>query len=93
MSRKTLFKATAIVVCFAILALSMPGTAQARPNINIKRIIRTPISFLSSLFSFIPVLSPHQDSTPPEQAEDSSNINKKIKTTGELDSIRLVEKD
>ena len=93
MSRKTLFKATAIVVCFAILALSMPGTAQAGTQINFKRIIRTPISFLSSLFSFIPVLSPHQDSTPPEQADDSSNINKTIKTTGELDSTRLSDRD
>jgi len=93
MSRKTLFKATAIVVCFAILALSMPGTAQARPNINIKRIIRTPISFLSSLFSFIPILSHHQDRTRPEQADDSSNINKKIKITGELESIRISDRD
>lgn len=91
MSRKTLFKATAIVVCFAILALSMPGTAQAGPNF--KRIIRTPISFLSSLFSFILVLSPHQDSTPPDQADDSSNINKKVKTTGELVSIRISDRD
>jgi len=91
MSRKNLFKATALVVCFAILALSMPGTAQAGPNF--KRKIRTPVSFLSSLFSISPVRSPHQDSTPPEQADDSSNINKKIRITGELDSIRIVEKD
>jgi len=91
MSRKNLFKVTAIVVCFAILALSMPGTAQAGPNF--KRIIRTPVSFLSSLFSFIPVLSPHQESTPPEQADESSNINKKIRITGELVSTRIVEKD
>jgi hypothetical protein len=58
MSKKTLFKAAAIVICFAFLSLSFPGIANARPRtpkVDFTNLIKKPVFIFSSLLSFLPI--------------------------------------
>jgi hypothetical protein len=58
MSKKTLFKAAAIVICFAFLSLSFPGITDARPRspkLDFYHLIKKPIFVFSSLLSFLPI--------------------------------------
>lgn len=58
MSKKTLFKAAAIVICFAFLSLSFPGITDARPRspkLDFHNLIKKPVFIFSSLLSFLPI--------------------------------------
>jgi len=58
MSKKTLFKVSAIVICFAFLSLSFPGITDARPRTpkaNFNNLINKPVFIFSSLLSFLPI--------------------------------------
>ena len=58
MSKKTLFKAAAIVICFAFLSLSFPGITDARPRspkVDFANFIKKPVFIFSSLLSFFPI--------------------------------------
>lgn len=58
MSKKTLFKAAAIVICFAFLSLSFPGITDARPRspkVDFTNLIKKPVFIFSSLLSFLPI--------------------------------------
>lgn len=58
MSKKTLFKAAAIVICFAFLSLSFPGITDARPRspkVDFANLIKKPVFIFSSLLSFLPI--------------------------------------
>jgi len=94
MRKTNLRRVAAVIAVVAILSFALPGTVSARENakkFNFKQIIKTPVTLLASLFSFIPVFD---DYTQPDQPDNPENKNiKKIKITGGLTSVRPSEED
>ncbi len=85
MSKKTLIKITAIVVCFAFIGLTLPGMADAKTKakkINITKILKKPASFISSLLGIIPIYGNGKYFANEDVL--SGNNEKRIKTTGDL---------
>lgn len=83
MPKKTLIKVTALVVCFTLLALSVP-TMNAKPNsgkFDIGTFFKKQVSFFSSLLSFLPIFNNGQDL-------ENEDILQQVKVTGNLESGR-----
>lgn len=94
MPKKNLKRVMAVIAVLAVLSFTLPGTVSARVSaekFNFKKIIKTPVTLLASLFSFIPVFDNYTQPDQPENLE-SKNI-KKIKVTGGLTSVRPSEED
>lgn len=94
MSKKTLLKTTAIVVCFAFLLLSSHGLASARmkpAKFDLSNIIKKPVAFFSSLLSFLPINNTGMDAGSDSSFGEKSNS--KTKITGGLASHRLSDGD
>jgi hypothetical protein len=90
MPKKTI-KVTAVIVCFALLVLSVP-TLNAKPKNNrfdIDRFIKKQVAFVNSLLSFLPFRDGGTDKAPNEQG----GIKSKIKITGDLESGRVSDRD
>ena len=89
MSKKTLLKVTAIVVCFAFLLLSSPGLTSAKTKtrqFDLNNIIKKPVAFFTSLLSFLPI-----NDTGMNAGSDgllTNNPNTKVKITGDLNCGR-----
>ena len=85
MPKRTLFKVTALVVCFTILALSVPSVyaKDGSSRFDVGTFLKKQVAFLSSLLSFLPFF----DNGPnvPVYGGDSEN---NIKVTGGLKSDR-----
>ena len=83
MPKRTLFKVTALVVCFTILALSVPSVyaKDGSSRFDVGTFLKKQVAFLSSLLSFLPFF----DNGPnvPVYGGDSENL---VKTTGDLES-------
>ena len=93
MSKKTLIKITAVVVCFAFIGLTLPGTVDAKPKakkINITKIFKKPVSFISSLLGIVPIYGNGKYYT---EETPTSSKHKRLKVTGTLPSHRLSDKD
>ena len=94
MSKKTLLKTTAIVVCFAFLLLSSPGLTSARTKhakLDLSNIIKKPVAFFSSLLSFLPFNSTGMDAG--DDSTSTRDPSKKIKITGDLNCGRASDGD
>jgi len=92
MRKKALFKVIAVATCLAILSLSAPGLFAAERPIHkfpIRNIIKTPIMFIASIISFIPIYDTGRYVISPGV---NKNVNG-IKITGVLDSARPIEDD
>ena len=94
MSKKTLLKVTAIVVCFAFLLLSSPGLTSAKTKtrqFDLNNIIKKPVAFFTSLLSFLPIndtgMNAGSDGSFGEKTEN------KTKITGGLSSHRESDED
>jgi hypothetical protein len=81
MSKKTLFKAAAIVICFAFLSLSFPGITDARPRspkLDFANLIKKPVFIFSSLLSFLPIFDTGiiivKDENPEKPTEGTARI-------------------
>jgi hypothetical protein len=94
MRKSNLRRVAALIAVVAVLSFVLPGTVSAKASpekFNFKRIIKTPVTLLASLFSFIPVFDDYNKSDQPDNPENS-NI-RKIKVTGGLTSVRPSEDD
>jgi hypothetical protein len=90
MPKKTI-KVTALIVCFALLVLSVP-TLNAKPKngrFDIDRFIKKQVAFVASLLSFLPFNDGGTDKAPNEQ----DGIKSKIKITADLESGRPSDRD
>jgi len=85
MPKRTLFKVTALVVCFTILALSVPSAyAKPRPDrFDVGAFFKKQVAFFTSLLSFLPFFD--NGSGPVIGGDDYQNH---VKSTGDLDSPR-----
>ena len=93
MRKTNLRRAVAIIAVLAVLSFALPGTVSARASaekFNFKRIIKTPVTLLASLFSFIPIFGEYSKADQPDNPEN--NI-RKIKVTGGLTAVRPSEGD
>lgn len=94
MPKTNLRKVAAVIAVVAVLSFALPGTVSARVNaekFSFKQIIKTPVTLLASLFSFIPIFD---DYTQPDQPDNPENNNiRKIKVTGGLTSVKPSEDD
>jgi len=91
MRKKALTKAIAVATCLAILSLSAPGLFAAERPIHKYHfnIIKTPIMFIASIISFIPIYDTGKYVISPD-------VNKKvngIKITGGLSIDRVFDDD
>lgn len=94
MRKSNLRRAVAVIAVLAVLSFALPGTVSAKVSpekFNFKRIIKTPVTLLASLFSFIPVFDDYNKSDQPDNPENN-NI-RKIKVTGGLTAVRPSEGD
>jgi hypothetical protein len=85
MPKKTI-KVTALIVCFALLALSVQ-TLNAKPRtdkFDFNRFIKKQVAFVTSLLSILPFIDEETDKAPSE----SNDIKQKLKITGDLASGR-----
>ena len=85
MPKKTI-KVTALVVCVALLALSVP-TLNAKPRtekFDFNSFIKKQVAFVTSLLSLLPFIDEDTDKAPVE----SNDIKEKLKITGDLESGR-----
>ncbi len=85
MPKRTLFKATALIICFTVLALSVPSV-YAKPGANrldVGSFLKKQVAFFTSLLSFLPFFDNGPDV--PGYAGNDYNT---VKTTGDLDSPR-----
>ncbi len=83
---KKSMKVTALIVCFALLALSVP-TLNAKPRtdkFDFNRFIKKQIAFVTSLLSILPFIDQETDKAP----EAKNDIKKKLMITGDLESGR-----
>lgn len=86
MPKKTL-KLTAVFVCFALLALSVP-TLNAKPRtdkFDIGRFIKKQAALVTSLLSILPFIDEETDKAP---GDNSKDLKKKLMITGDLPSGR-----
>ena len=94
MSKKALFKTTAIVVCFAFLLLSSPGLTSATmkaTKFDLSNFIKKPVAFFSSLLSFLPINNTGMDAG--SESLLGEKTNSKAKITGGLASHRVSDGD
>ena len=86
MPKRTLFKVTALIVCFTILALSVPSAyAKPRPNgFDVGAFFKKQVAFVTSLLSFLPFF----DNGPDVGVYGNDDYQNNVKTTGDLDSGR-----
>ena len=85
MPKKTI-KVTALVVCVALLALSVP-TLNAKPRtekFDFNSFVKKQVAFVTSLLSLLPFIDEDTDKAPVE----SNDIKEKLKITGDLASGR-----
>ena len=85
MPKKTI-KVTALVVCVALLALSVP-TLNAKPRaekFDFNSFFKKQVAFVTSLLSLLPFIDEDTDKAPVE----SNDIKQKLKITGDLASGR-----
>ena len=76
---------TALIVCFTILALSVPSV-YAKPGsnrIDVGTFLKKQVAFFTSLLSFLPFFD-NGPNVPGYGSDDFNNV----KTTGDLDSGR-----
>jgi hypothetical protein len=96
--KKSLIKATAIVVCFAFLLLSFPGVIQASPRTTrsfYQNFFTKPLAFFAEFMSFLPIFDyyPYQDTKTVETRTYTNKFSKNMKTTGGLSSQRPSKED
>ena len=96
--KKSILKATAILVCFAFLLLAFPGVIDAKPR-NAKfyeRFFRKPLAIFAEFISYLPFydipIYQHHSSVAP-RTTTSSRFEKKLKSTGGLSSPRPSKED
>lgn len=85
MPKRTFFKVTALIVCFTILALSVPSV-YAKPGssrLDVGSFLKKQVAFFTSLLSFLPFF----DNGPAVPGYGSDDFNS-VKTTGGLKSDR-----
>ena len=85
MPKKTI-KVTALVVCVALLALSVP-TLNAKPRtekFDFNSFIKKQVAFVTSLLSILPFMDQETDKAP----DETNDIKQKLKITGDLESGR-----
>jgi hypothetical protein len=88
--RKRFLKVAALIACFSILTLYVPGLVGAEKServqarVDFKMMFKKPALFLSY---FLPFLQPLFDNTTPATPNDQNSTNlKKIRITGGLTS-------
>jgi hypothetical protein len=86
MPKRTLFKVTALVVCFTILALSVPSVYAkgGSDRFDVGTFFKKQVAFLTSLLSFLPFFDNGPD-VPVYGGDDYMNP---VKSTGDLESGR-----
>ena len=86
MPKRTLFKVTALIICFTILALSVPSTyAKPGPNrLDVSSFLKKQVAFFTSLLSFLPFF----DNSPDVPGFGGDDYQQNIKVTGGLKSDR-----
>ncbi|MGB6864073.1 MAG: hypothetical protein WBE11_00130 [Candidatus Aminicenantaceae bacterium] len=85
MPKKTI-KVTALIVCVALLALSVP-TLNAKPRtekFDFNNFIKKQVAFVTSLLSLLPFIDQETDKAP----DETNDIKEKLKITGDLASGR-----
>jgi hypothetical protein len=94
MLKKSLLRVTAILVCFAIITMVVPGTVQAKSGkkSTFKKIFEKPAAFFSSLLSFLPFFNSDNDKSA-DSYYGSKGVIRGMKTTGELNSKRPSDDD
>jgi hypothetical protein len=86
MPKRTLFKVTALIVCFTLLALSVPSV-YAKPGssrIDVGTFLKKQVAFFTSLLSFLPFF----DNGPDGPAIGGDDYQHNVKVTGGLKSDR-----
>ena len=99
--KKSLVKATAIVVCFAFLLLAFPGVIQAKPRTSMfyHDFFRKPLAIFAEFMSFLPFYDipfyeePVPVPTTTKRTTRSSKLSKNLKVTGGLSSPRPSKED
>lgn len=87
--RKRFLKIAALIACFSILTLYVPGllnaekTVKHQARVDFKLMFQKPALFLSY---FLPFLQPLFDNTTPATTQQNSTNVKKIRITGGLAS-------
>jgi len=86
MPKRTLFKVTALIVCFTILALSVPSAyAKSGPDrFDVGTFIKKQVKVFTSLLSFLPFF----DSGPDVPVYGGDDYLNNVKVTGGLKSDR-----
>ena len=86
MPKRTLFKVTALIACFTILALSVPSAyAKPRPDgFDVGSFFKKQVAFFTSLLSFLPFFD---NGSNVGVYGDNNNLNN-VKVTGGLKSDR-----
>jgi len=85
MPKRTLFKVTALVVCFTLLALSVPSVyaKSGSGRIDVGTFLKKQVAFFTSLLSFLPFFDNGPDV--PAMGDDYQH---NVKVTGGLKSDR-----
>jgi len=84
---KKVIKLTALIVCVALLALSVP-TLNAKPRadrFDIGRFIKKQVALVNSLLSILPFIDQDNNKAPDDSNKD---LKRKLKITGDLASGR-----
>jgi hypothetical protein len=86
MPKRTLFKVTALIVCFAILALSVPSVYAkgGSDRFDVGAFFKKQVAFFTSLLSFLPFF----DNGPDAPVLGGDDYLSPVKATGDLDSPR-----
>lgn len=89
MCKKGLLKAVAIVVCFGVLSLSVPGAIAAEKKVpKPYKFLKKPLDLITSMF---PILHPIFD--PGKKSISNKKAVKKIKVGGTLSSTKVADGD
>lgn len=94
MHKTNLRRVAAVIAVVAVLSFVLPGTVSGKVNpekFNFRQIIKTPVTLLASLFSFIPVFDDYTNLDQPDNPENKNF--RKIKVTGGLTSVKPSEDD
>ncbi len=96
--KKSLLKATAITVCFALLLLAFPNVIQARPRTQknfYNLFIRTPFAMIVEFMSFLPIVDMPVFQAPNQVTGKTvtRKLSKNMKVTGGLSSQRPSKED